>query len=298
MRTSNVIAVLAAVAATAATVRDPILRNVASIRTIRAAGAALERPPIDRFTGAALIPGDAEWQSKNTAQARAAWQAAGDFRRLVAAGRYLERTGEPDAAESMYSAAAAVPAADESGALALAALRWNRGNRDGAARAYEALFAKDPKRGGDLAYSNLATLYAEQRRFPEADATLKRGMSFWPQSVPLRTTSGMVYALSGRNELAASTLSRVWTEHPDAAGACYWLGWTRERQGDDRAAARQFSACIARNPGDVSSRYELGVTSMRIGDFAAARAAFVAIPSDAPLHRAASDRLRQMDAAR
>jgi tetratricopeptide (TPR) repeat protein len=244
---------------------------------------------------ALTLSGDAEWQLKHPERARASWASAGDYRRLVGAGHYLERVRNVGSAESMYSAAAEVPSTDETAGMALAALRWNHGNKNGAAQAYEAMIARDPRRGGDLAYSNLGTLYAERKQFREADAIIERGMALWPGSVSLRTTRGMVYAASGRTDLAAATLRRVWTENPGAAVACFWLGWTREHQGDDRAAVHQYSACLARNPGDVSARYERGAAHMRLGDLASARADFLAIPPADPLHRWAADRLREIE---
>lgn len=241
------------------------------------------------------LAGDAAWQLRRLDDARTSWAAAGDYRRLANAGRYLEAIRNLGAAESMYAAAAGVPASDGMAGVRLAGLLWTQGRKQDAMRTYEAIIARDPRRGGDTAYANLATLYAEEKRFEDADRIAARGLALWPRSVALQTAVGVTYAWSGRTELAAGTLGKVWGNNPSASDACYWLGWVRARQGDDRAAVRQFSSCLARNPRDLSARYDLGLAQTRLGDLDAARSSFQAIVAMSPGHQAARDRLLELE---
>src|SRR5206468_12262109 len=92
---------------TAVAARYAIATNVASIGRIRAARYAMERPRLDLFAMsderpapsaisrrhpsdpvALALGGDAAWQLRRPAEARTSWAAAGDYHRLVSAGRY------------------------------------------------------------------------------------------------------------------------------------------------------------------------------------------------------------------
>ena len=276
MTLANRVALVFGIALIAVAARYAIATNVASIERIRAARYAMERPPLDLFALCGECPtppaisrshpsdpvalalrGDAAWQLRKPAEARTFWAAAGDYHRLVSAGRYLEGTRDFDGAELMYSAAASVPSSDGTADLLLAALRWNRGKREEASRTYERLIARDPVRGGEVPYVSLATIYAEEKRFRDADRIVARGLALWPGSVALETAAGMTYAWSGRSALAAKTLSGVLETHPTAADACFWLGWLYEHQGDDGGATRQYSACLTRNPRNQAARNRL-----------------------------------------
>jgi tetratricopeptide (TPR) repeat protein len=305
------IALSAASVAALVAVAHPLKRNLENLRAFHSLPQPLQRTRIDRFGSgrapaerkepadpvALALRGDAEWLGGDPTAAREAWAGAGDYHRLLAAGAFLQNRHDLDAAESMYAAAARVRPGSPEAPLAIAALQWNRGRLAAAEQSYGAMIANHPRAMGEVPYASLATIYAEQGEYGRADAVLRRGLGYWPNSIALRTTAGMTDARAGRMEQAVRKLRAVLAEKPGSNDACYWLGWTYLQQRNDREAARQFATCLEYTPNDPKTLYQEGIAFLRLNDRKGARAAFQRLHEISPNDAAARDRLRETEQA-
>ena len=119
---------------------------------------------------------------------------------------------------------------------------YHRGDMSEGIRLLEEIIAE--RKDFDLAYTYLATLYKEQRRFKEAVAVLKEGYQYCPKSYKVITTFGIFLTEVGEYDAALGILQEglaiidydpeIW----NYLGMAYW------KKGDLEKALEAFEKCL------------------------------------------------------
>jgi arylsulfatase A-like enzyme/Flp pilus assembly protein TadD len=119
---------------------------------------------------------------------------------------------------------------------------YHRGNMSEGIRLLEEIIAE--RKDFDLAYTYLATLYKEQRRFKEAVAVLREGYQYCPKSYKVITTFGIFLTEVGEYDAALGILQEGLAIIDYDPELWNYLGMAYWKKGDLEKALEAFEKCL------------------------------------------------------
>jgi Flp pilus assembly protein TadD len=152
----------------------------------------------------------------------------------------------------------------------LGSVYWNRGDQDAAVREWQRSLQHNPD--DPIVLHNLALLHASQKRYAEAEATLRRAIRVRPASADPYFTLGKIYEETRRNEDARREYENAIRRAPLHTNARNRLGLLLLRAENLAEAEEQFRASLEADP-TAPAAAGLGVVLLKKGELAAAESA-------------------------
>lgn len=106
---------------------------------------------------------------------------------------------------------------------------------------------------------NLALLYDEGKRFPEARQEYEKVIQMWPLYAEAYNNLGLVYKELGMDSQAIAHLERALALNPEYVRAYHNLGVVFHMRGDLRQAKKNYSAALVLDRGNLTSLNNLGL---------------------------------------
>jgi predicted CXXCH cytochrome family protein len=230
-------------------------------------------PPERRFERAQSLLTDPRLSLRTTA-ARAL---------LASRGQLSERRqSDLDAALTEYVQTQQFNSDRAEGLLNLGTLMTELGRAEDSARLYLAAIAREP--AFSAAYVNLADLYRNLGREPEAEAALREGLTVNPDDAGLNLALGLSLVRSARTDEALVQLRAAVANAPDAPYYAYVLGVALNSAGQPATAIDTLAATHTRFPAHRDTLFALTTMLRDAGETDAAiehaRRLVELIPSD------------------
>jgi Flp pilus assembly protein TadD len=175
-----------------------------------------------------------------------AWQALGR----------VEEFTNPQQALAAHAEAAKLSPKDPEPHLAAATLLRKQNDLDGAAREYETATELDPTSNAALA--GLVDIYIAQKKYPAAEAILRKLLASDPQNSTAHTQLARVLSAEGKNDEAAEQLIVALHDNPGDPHAALELGTLYVKAGKDAEAEQQFRLAEQKLPQDPEVHFALG----------------------------------------
>jgi Flp pilus assembly protein TadD len=179
----------------------------------------------------------------------------------LALGR-VEESINPQETLAAYAQAAQFQPKDPEPHLAAAALLEKHGNLDAAARELQAASEVDPK--SQPAISGLANVYIKQKKYPEAEAALRKLLAADPGNSNAHGQLGRVLAEEGKNDEAAQELQKGGQANSGDGRAALELGTLLVNADKYPEAEQQFRIAVKMMPKDAEAHLALGSLLMHI----------------------------------
>ena len=167
----------------------------------------------------------------------------------------------------------------------------SRGDRAEAIRDYEELIRIAP----DVApaYNNLGMLYLDERRYPQAAATLKKGLSVDPKMASASALLGIALFQMGRYPESRAALETALKANPQDDNAQLFLAKDLVQLRDMNAAAAILRPLSERQPKNQEVWYLLGQAYMQLSEQALARMSAVD-PDSTLAHEVSGEMMEDM----
>src|SRR5271166_1728049 len=149
---------------------------------------------------------------------------------------------DPKQAVAAYAEAAKLDPKNPEPHLAAAALLEQQGNLAGAAREFQTASNLDAK--SQPALSGLANVYIKQKKYPEAEAALRKALAADPLNNTARYQLGLVLAEEGKNDEAADEVKKS-LQAGGNCGAELTLGSLYVKTGNDAEAEHWLRGAVA-----------------------------------------------------
>jgi Flp pilus assembly protein TadD len=175
-----------------------------------------------------------------------AWQALGR----------VEQTSDPQLALVAFGEASKLTPKDPKPHLASGELLLRQNDLDAAGREYRAALEVDP--GSRDALTGVVDVYIAQKKYPDADAILRKLLTANPQDAGLHIQQARVLAAEGKDEQASQELQLGLQADPGNPHAALELGTLYAKAGKDAEAEQQFRSAVQRLPRDPETHYALG----------------------------------------
>jgi hypothetical protein len=163
----------------------------------------------------------------------------------------MERQGDRDEARRSYEKVLATDARSVDAIIGLARLDQLAGRTAEAEAGFQKAIRMEPRSGRPL--DALGQFYVEQKRYPEAVATLQSATSAAPDEKEFRFHYAIALAKSGQIEQAIPQL----IDTVGSAAAHYNIGMVLHDRGDLAGSEEQFTAAILENPRLQQAQYWL-----------------------------------------
>jgi tetratricopeptide (TPR) repeat protein len=137
-----------------------------------------------------------------------------------------------------------------------------KGDLDGAIKAYEAALAADPSL--DHVHADLVNLYGRARNWPKVDEHYRAAVAAHPEA-DVHYDYGVIQGLQERWEPAEEAYRRALAINPAHAQARNNLGQLFERRRDFEAAAAEYRRAIDAQPTFRLARFNLGRALLALG---------------------------------
>src|SRR5271165_3708800 len=180
-----------------------------------------------------------------------AWQALGR----------VEESLEPQQALAAYAEAAKLNPSNPEPHLSAAALLEKQNNLDAAAREYQTVSDLDPK--SQAAVFSVANVYIKQKKYPEAEAALRKLLAADPLNNTARAQLGRTLAEEGKNDEAAQEFQKS-LQAGASARTELELGTLYVKAGKDAEAEHWLRAAVQSMPKDAEAHYALGSLLMHV----------------------------------
>ena len=180
---------------------------------------------------------------------------AGLTRAWQALGRVEEATS-PQQALAAYAEAAKLSPNDPEPRVAAATLLTKQIDLDADAREYQAAVQLDPT--SKTALAGLVDVYITQKKYSDAEATLRKLLASDPQNSAARMQLGRILLAEGKNTEAADELHTALQANPDDPHAALDLGAVYVKAGKDTEAEQQFRLAEQKLPRDPEVHFALG----------------------------------------
>ena len=175
-----------------------------------------------------------------------AWQSLG----------HVEEDSDPQQALAAYSEAAKLNPKSAQPHLSAGILLEKRNDLAAAAREFQLATELDPISPEALA--GLANVAMKQKKYPEAEAALRKLLASDPQNNNARVQLGRVLAAEGKSADAAEELQQGLKSDPGDPHAALELGTLYVQAGKDSEAEQQFRVAVQKMPLDAEAHYALG----------------------------------------
>ena len=137
-----------------------------------------------------------------------------------------------------------------------------RNSLDAAAREYQAALDLDPKSQETL--TALADLYIKQKKYPEAEAMLRKLVAADPQNSSARAQLGRLLDEQGKHDEAAQELQQGLAANPGDPQAALELGTLYIKANRYPEAEQQFRLAVQKMPKDAEAHLALGSLLMHV----------------------------------
>lgn len=168
----------------------------------------------------------------------------------------VEEDSDPQQALAAYSEAAKLNPKAAQPHLSAGILLEKRNELNAAAREFQLaaeLDAKSPE-----AFAGLANVAMKQKKYPEAEAALRKLLAANPENSNARVQLGRVLAAEGKSAEAAEELQHGLKADPGDPHAALELGSLYVQAGKDSEAEQQFRIAVQKLPQDAEAHYALG----------------------------------------
>src|SRR5450631_211549 len=197
--------------------------------------------------------------------------AEGQARAWLSLAHVVERT-KPEEALAAYRQAALLQPKDAEPHLAAGQLLEKQGKFSDAESEYKQAFALD---GSADALTGLANIYMRGRRFPEAEAELRKLVAAHPDQAAARTQLGRVLAAEGKNDDAIAELEAGAKLNPADVSLQRDLAESYVLARKYDKAEVVYLALLTAKPGDAALHQGLGKTLLEQKKFADAEKEFL-----------------------
>ena len=197
--------------------------------------------------------------------------AEGQARAWLSLAHVVERT-KPEEALAAYRQAALLQPKDAEPHLAAGQLLEKQGKFSDAESEYKQAFALD---GSADALTGLANIYMRGRRFPEAEAELRKLVAAHPDQAAARTQLGRVLAAEGKNDDAIAELEAGAKLNPADVSLQRDLAESYVLARKYDKAEVVYRALLTANPNDPALHQGLGKTLLEQKKFADAEKEFL-----------------------
>jgi len=181
-----------------------------------------------------------------------AWQALGR----------VEESVDPQQALAAYAEAAKLIPKNPEPHLSAGVLLEKLGNLDAAAPEFQTASDLDPK--SQQAISGLVNVYIKQKKYPEAEAKLRKLLAADPQNSNTRVQLGRVLAVEGKNDEAAQELQKGLQANSNDGNAALELGTLYVKADKYAEAEQQFRIAVQNMPKDAEAHFALGSLLMHV----------------------------------
>jgi Flp pilus assembly protein TadD len=168
----------------------------------------------------------------------------------------VEQASDPQLALLAYAEAAKLDPQNAEPHIEAAQFLQTRGDLDAAAHEYQKAMELAPSL--KALPLTLANLYIQQKKYPEAEQTLRKLLAADPQNNNARVQLGRVLAAEGKSEQAAQELQQGLQADPGDPHAALELGTLYVQAGKDSEAEAQFRIAVQNMPQDAEAHYALG----------------------------------------
>lgn len=182
--------------------------------------------------------------------------------RDVAAGYDELHRGDLDAARRSYTAALAADPANVDALLGLATIDGRMGRASAAAARYRRALQLDPRNATALA--GLAAL-ADWSRPDELETQLRSDLARTPQSAPLHSALGNLYAAQGRWTEAQAAYFEAHRLQPGSADTTYNLAVSLDRLGETRLAVEYYARALDASRGQAA-QFDAAAVQRRLAE--------------------------------
>jgi tetratricopeptide (TPR) repeat protein len=177
----------------------------------------------------------------------------------------VEESLDPPQALAAYTESAKLAPESPEPHLAAAVLLEKQNNLDAAAREYQTATELDPK--SQVAVSGLVNVDIKQKKYPEAEAGLRRLLAADPQNSNARVQLGRLLADDGKNEEAAQELQKGLQADSNDGRAALELGTLYVKADKYAEAEQQLRIAVKSMPKDAEAHYALGSLLMHVRKF-------------------------------
>lgn len=134
------------------------------------------------------------------------------------------------------------------------------------------------------AWHYLGVLYAEQQKWPEAQACLEKALALQPQDPALTLHLANIFKSSGKPLEALRMLQSVIKKHPNFAAAYNNLGTIYYAMGQWQEAVAAYRSALEKQANYVDAYYNLGLALNKAGAYQEALISFESLFALAPQH--------------
>jgi tetratricopeptide (TPR) repeat protein len=136
-----------------------------------------------------------------------------------------------------------------------------KGDLEGARRAYEAALRRSPRRIDAL--SNLGLAYAGLRQYDRAEQSFRQALEIDPGQPMVLFNLGITYLQTGKNEEARRTLAALAASGKATAQAHHYLGVALLKLGRMQEGIGELELAVRQDPGDNEALYTLASAYIR-----------------------------------
>ena len=197
--------------------------------------------------------------------------AEGHARAWLSLGHVLEKT-KPEEAIAAYRQAATLQPKDPEPHLAAGLVLEKQEKFADAEQEYKQALALDP---ASDALTGLANIYMRGRRFPDAEAALRKLVAAHPEEAAAHIQLGRVLAAESKNDDAVAELQAGAKAAPGDADLQLELAELYAKAGKNDLAEEAYRGLLAAKPNDAELHRELGQSLLRQKKFPAAEQEFV-----------------------
>ncbi len=194
--------------------------------------------------------------------------AEGHARAWLSLAHVMEAT-KPEEALAAYQKAATLQSKNAEPHLAAGLLLENQNKFSDAEQEYKAALAIDP--ASSDAVTGLANIYMRGRRFPEAEAALRKVVQEHPEEPAAHIQLGRVLAAEGKNDDAIAELEAGAKAAPTDLSLQRDLAELYANAGKNDKAEAAYRGLIANHPNDPELHHGLGTSLIREKKFAEAQ---------------------------
>lgn len=180
--------------------------------------------------------------------------------------------------------------------FSMGVIEQRRGTTDAAADRYEQALVNDPREV--RAWTNLGLLRFKQRRFDEAESSLRRVIELAPELPSAHVNMAMLREGQGRVDEAIAELKQALALQPGMLGQWVTLATLQQRLGRHAESIDSIRQALALAPQNVDLQVQLGIAYAKTNDIDAAERQFISVLQAVPNHPVATKALDAIRAHR
>ena len=172
----------------------------------------------------------------------------------------LEASTDPQLALVAFGEAVKLTPRDPEPHIGAGAILTHQNQLESAAREYQAAIEIDPASVNAL--SGLVNVYITEKKYPDAEAALRKLLAANPQNSQAHLQLARVLSAEGKNDQAAQELQSASQANPDDPKLALEMGTIYAKAGKDAEAEQQLRVAVAKDPQSADAHYALGAILM------------------------------------